>query len=245
VAEATIKAVDGVKAGGAHQECADWMHQLVKDFGVGGVGEKLVGQYCCDEFEKARTQLKDPKTKDKMVALAGLAYSQKGPAFEKKFLKGMSKEMAGPAAAEFEKVGYDKAAAAAAGPTKVALGDAAAAAGGGGASGEREELKLDKDVLEKLKNPDNKKWKDRKEAMDKVIASVSGAELKGTGVVKDLAKCLALCLADLQLNNKPLAAQALGDLFTALDANDAKVLHCCLLQQQQNEVKKNNRPRRR
>jgi len=222
VAEATIKAVDSVKAGGAHQECADWMHQLVKDFGVGGVGEKLVGQYCCDEFEKARTQLKDPKTKDKMVVLAGLAYSQKGPTFEKKHLKSMSKEMSGPATAEFEKVGYDKAAAAAAAPTKVALGDAGAGGDGDG-SGDREDLKLDKDVMEKLKNPDNKKWKDRKEAMDKVIATVGGSDLKGSSAVKDLAKALATCLADLQLNNKPLAAQALGELFTALDANDAKV----------------------
>ena len=41
VAEATLKAVDGVKAGGAHQEGADWMLQLVKDFGVGGVAKDL------------------------------------------------------------------------------------------------------------------------------------------------------------------------------------------------------------
>ena len=57
-------------------------------------------------------------------------------------------------------VGYDAKEAAAAGPTKKALG--AEEAGAGGGSGEREELKLGKDVIEKLSDPDNKKWKVRR-----------------------------------------------------------------------------------
>ena len=89
---------------GAHQEAADWFIQIVTDFGAAGVGDKVVGEYAKAEFEAARTTLKDPKTKDKILTLVGVCYKQKGPAWVKKHLKGMSKEMEGPANAMFEKV---------------------------------------------------------------------------------------------------------------------------------------------
>jgi hypothetical protein len=45
-----------------------------------------------------------------------------------------------------------------------------------------------------------------------------------TAFVKDLSKQLAKCLADLQLNNKPLAANALGDLLCAAPREDTPEL---------------------
>jgi uncharacterized membrane protein YgcG len=109
VAEELIRGIKEVKAIGNHQEAADWFLDIVKEFGTAGLGDKLVADYAMKEFEAAKTTLKCPKTKEKMVTLLGECYKRNGPTWSKKYLKNMSKDLEGPANAEFKKVGYSEA----------------------------------------------------------------------------------------------------------------------------------------
>jgi hypothetical protein len=215
-----------VKAVGAHQEGVPWVVEAVKDFGSGAVGEKDVAAFCLQELEGVGK--KDVKTKTALFAVLCECFKQKGPVFVKKHLKAFDAVTLKALEAEFQKVGFDPALAAAS-VTKVSLSDEGGVNGGGGAGGDdREDVSklVDnfKEVLAQLADGDNKKWKDRKEAMDKVISGLDGLEVTAGPDNKDLAKALAKCLSDLQQNNKPLAAQALGLLLGALPPNDAPVV---------------------
>ena len=132
---------------------------------------------------------------------------------------------------EFAKIDFDPKAAAAS-VKKTALAAEGDGADGGGGGAERQELNkvVPKDVLEKLGDADNKKWKDRKAAMDAVIAGCqeTGNALNFSPFVKDLLKALSKCLADLQVNNKPLAAQAIGEVLCSLPPKEApEALKAC------------------
>mmetsp|Transcript_12561 Transcript_12561/g.29555 ORF Transcript_12561/g.29555 Transcript_12561/m.29555 type:complete len:951 (-) Transcript_12561:69-2921(-) len=218
--EELVKPLKDVKPPAAHQEAADWFAGTVKAFGVVGVGDKIVAGYAMAEFEALK---KDVKTKDKVVALVAECHRQKGPNWVKKFFKAWPKDLETAATKLFDKVGYDAKAAAeeAAGFKK---GHGAGDDPQAGAAGEREEFKVDKDLVAALEDPEAKKWKARKDAMDSVIASCDGMDLKYNKGMADLAKGLGACLADKQVNNKPLAATALAALFTALEPGDCKTL---------------------
>ena len=134
VAEELIRGIKEVKAIGNHQEAADWFLDIVREYGTAGLGDKLVADYAMKEFEAARTTLKCPKTKEKMVSLLGECYKRNGPAWSKKYLKNMSKDLEGPANAEFKKVGYSEGGASGGAPAAGATSTGGAAAEGGGAS---------------------------------------------------------------------------------------------------------------
>ena len=70
---------------------------------------QVISEFGCVEFEKARVELKDVKTKTACVELLGECYKQKGPAFVKKWLKAMTKDLQTAADAQFAKVGFDPA----------------------------------------------------------------------------------------------------------------------------------------
>ena len=53
--------------------------------------------------------------------------------------------------------------------------------------------------MAKLSDPDNKKWKDRKDSMDKIISICGSNSLAYTPLAKDLATQLGKCLNDLQV----------------------------------------------
>ena len=53
--------------------------------------------------------------------------------------------------------------------------------------------------MAKLSDPDNKKWKDRKDSMDKIISVCGSNSLAMSPLAKDLATQLGKCLNDLQV----------------------------------------------
>lgn len=64
-------------------------------YGAKSIGEAAIGQFGVLQWERARTELKDKKIKDNLIALLSKTYSQIGPTFAKRCLKGMTEQVCG------------------------------------------------------------------------------------------------------------------------------------------------------
>ena len=107
-----IKALAGSKAMIAHVEALAYLLVIVEEYGAKSIGEAAIGQFGVLQWERARTELKDVKIKNNLIALLSKTYSQIGPNFAKRCLKGMTDQMTSTMEAEFAKAGFDPAVAA-------------------------------------------------------------------------------------------------------------------------------------
>jgi len=128
-----------------------------------------VHRYAKEEYDAAKGALKDPKTKDRTVKLLAVCFSQKGPTWVKKKLKGMTKDLEQATTTEFAKVKFDKARAAAmkfrqpCQPEPVAVG---------GDDAGREDFKLKDEAMAKLTDQVGWKKPPRRGRFDEPLSSL-------------------------------------------------------------------------
>jgi cytoskeleton-associated protein 5 len=205
--------LDKVKAPLAHQYYLEWLKRVVGDFGPAIFPVQSTAAFCHLEMENRSAPVRTGA-----VEVLGTFYHHLGPRFMSvAFTDDMKPASKSLLEAEFEKVGFDPAAAGKV--SRAPKGQAVAAAGG---SIPRVDLAkaLDGSVVADLSSTNGKNsWEARKAAMEAIVQACerSGHFVEGNPFAKGLLKSLKERLNDTQANLKPLAATTMGHVIRAMD----------------------------
>jgi len=260
-----VKAINGLKSPLAHEALLNWLKLFCVNFGAAALSNYMQDMLTwvlkeCDE--------KNIKVKNAAIDVIGELHSQLGPPFEA-FVK--SKDMQTSIMAIVEKAMKDR-------PfdpnakdvnrkikcvTLLTSGNTVSSAkeNSAGSDGSTSFLSLPKmdlidslgnDILNQIVLTEGKNsWKQRKEAMDNVIARLSkcsgmlSTDHKAFNSLKELIAAIRSRLNDSQSNLKPLAARAIGSILSHTDeqsqAKIGKAVFPSLVNAAMNDTKKTMR----
>jgi len=260
-----VKAINGLKSPLAHEALLNWLKLFCVNFGAAALSNYMQDMLTwvlkeCDE--------KNIKVKNAAIDVIGELHSQLGPPFEA-FVK--SKDMQTSIMAIVEKAMKDR-------PfdpnakdvnrkikcvTLLTSGNTVSSAkeNSAGSDGSTSFLSLPKmdlidslgnDILNQIVLTEGKNsWKQRKEAMDNVIARLSkcsgmlSTDHKAFNSLKELIAAIRSRLNDSQSNLKPLAARAIGSILSHTDeqsqAKIGKAVFPSLVNAAMNDMKKTMR----
>lgn len=232
VSYALRTAASSLKSPVAIDQFTSWLVVCISDFGAGSVPVKKIAAYSVGLLEHS-----NPKVRTSAMEVLASLYSFMGPPLRTLLPDSIKPATQSLLDAQFEKSGFDPAAAASRGGAKrVVKGAAAADAGGSGGSSDgglpRADIMslIDRGCLKDMDTTAGKdSWKGRKAAIETVLSACekSGHYLDAGKGAQAVIKALKGRLSDSQSNLKPMAAGAIAEVVSSLP-DDAAPKYCRL-----------------
>ncbi|TMW65550.1 hypothetical protein Poli38472_008192 [Pythium oligandrum] len=218
--------MSNVKTPLAHIEVLTVLSECITDFGVSSCNPRVIVDHVKGSYG---LESSNPKVRSGAISVLGVMYSQLGPALLPILnLESWKPALASTVEAEFKKVGFDPAKAAAGAKRQIKDEEEGGKKADAGALFGRVDIsaQITKELLADMKCEEDKTaWKKRLAAMDSVQAICEGAgcAIEFTKPVIELMKGLKARLSDSNANLKVKAAQVIGVVASSIGPEVAKL----------------------